>query len=136
MKITLHDESIDIEVGQKIVFYGYRINDGKLEVITDETFVDGIDEESNQAGFKNNKHSSTLHFYQNDRTGEKYFLSDTKENRLRFLKSMIKYYKSQQNMYDYQIKETYELLERYISRSKEFTDNLESVKKLIDNSLE
>lgn len=136
MKITLHDESIDIEVGQKVIFYGYHLksnnNQIEIEVITDETFVYVIDEENNLVVFKNDVHSSTLSFYQNNRLGERFFLSDTDNNKLRYLQSMVKYYDEQQELFDNSINETYKLLERYISRRKHITDNLESVKKLIE----
>lgn len=133
MKITLHDESIDIKVGQQVIFYGYHFSkDNQIEVILDKVVVDVIDTENNVVGFKNDVHASTLHFYKNDIFGERFFLSDTKENRLRFLKSRIKYYESQQALYDNNIEETYELLGRYIKRKREFNNGLRVVNNLIE----
>lgn len=132
MKITLHDESIDVEVGQKVIFYEYFFNDtNELDVRTDETYVDLIDEKNNKVGFKNDVHSATLFFYQRDVFGERFFLNDTKENRLRCLKSNAAYYESCQKMMDNCIKDTYNLLENYIKQKEDIENNLESLNKLI-----
>ena len=132
MKITLHDESIDVEVGQKVIFYEYFFSDtNELDVRTDETYVDLIDEKNNKVGFKNDVHSATLFFYQRDVFGERFFLNDTKENRLRFLKSNAAYYESCQKMMDNCIKDTYNLLENYIKQKEDIENNLESLNKLI-----
>ena len=133
MRITLHDESIDIEVGQKVIFYHYQISaNNEIEVLTDETFVDLIDEEHNMVGFKNSVHSCTIHFYQMDLYGERFFLSDTKENRLRYLKSRVKYYESEQKLIENDIKNTYALLERYRWHKEDVEHNLDSVNTLIN----
>ena len=67
MKITLHDESIDIEVGQKVIFYTYKVNDNnELEVVTEETFVDTIGELTGRVNFENGKQASSLSYYQNN----------------------------------------------------------------------
>lgn len=132
MKITLGDESIDIEVGQKVIFYTYRLNDNnELEVLPDETFVDVIREEYNIVGFKNDVRSCTLHFYQNNQFGERYFLSDTADHRLRYLKSRVEYLNMEQKLLDDDIKDAYELLARRKSHRKEVTDYIESLEKLI-----
>ena len=131
MKITLHDESIDIEVGQKVVFYEYFLNDNdELEVRTDETYVDVID--GDIVGFKNGTHSATLFFYQRDVFGERFFLNDTKENRLRYLKSKAAYFESCQKMMDNCIEDTYNLLENYIKQKEDIENNLESFDQLIE----
>jgi len=134
MKITLHNESIDIEVGQKVVFYTYKINDNnELEVETDETFVDSIGELTNRVTFENGKHASALSYYQNkNRFGKRFYLSDTKENRLDYLKFKVESYKLEQHIYENSIEETCDLLSRYISRRKEVSNSLESVNKLIE----
>lgn len=133
MEITLHDESIDIELGQKVIFYHYQINDNnELEVLTEETFVDVINEKYNIVGFKNGVRSCTLHFYQNDQFGERFFLNDTKENRLRYLRSKVKYYWSEQRLIENDIKNTYALLERYRWHKEEIEHTLDSVNSLIE----
>lgn len=133
MKITLHDESIDVEVGQKVVFYEYFINDtDELDVRTDETYVDVIDKENNVIGFKNGDHSATLFFYQRDFLGERFFLSDSKENKLRYLKSKSAYFESCQKMMDRNIEDTYKLIENYIKQKEYIEDNLKSFNKLIE----
>lgn len=134
MKITLHNESIDIEIGQKVVFYTYKLNDNnELEVETDETFVDSIEELTDRVTFENGKHASALSYYQNkNRFGKRFYLSDTKENRLDYLKFKAESYKLEQHIYENSIQETCDLLSRYISRRKEEAENLESVNKLIE----
>ena len=133
MKITLHDESIDVEVGQKVVFYEYFLsNTNELEVTTDETYVDVIDEKNNIVGFKNDVHYSTLNFYQHDLFGERFFLNDNKENRLRYLKSKVAYYESKQNLIDSYIEENYKLIENYIKQKKDIKNTLESFDQLIE----
>ena len=130
MKITLHDESIYIEVGDKVVFYQYYLtNTNELAVTTDETYVDVID--GDRVGFKNGAHSSTLHFYQIDLFGERFFLHDTKRNRLRFLKSKAKYYKEEQRLVDDDISETSNRLERRIKQKEYINNNLEAINNLI-----
>ena len=130
MKITLHDESIYIEVGDKVVFYQYYLtNTNELAVTTDETYVDVID--GDRVGFKNGAHSSTLHFYQIDLFGERFFLHDTKRNRLRFLKSKAKYYKEEQRLVDNDISETSKRLGRHIKQKECINNNLEAVNNLI-----
>ena len=130
MKITLHDESIDAEIGQKVVFYEYFLsNTNELKVRTDETYVDVID--GDIVGFKNGTHSSTLHFYQIDLFGERFFFHDTKRNRLRFLKSKAKYYKEEQGLVANDISETSKRLERRIKQKECINNNLEAVNKLI-----
>ena len=100
MKITLHNESIDIEIGQKVVFYTYKLNDNnELEVETDETFVDSIEELTDRVTFENGKHASALSYYQNkNRFGKRFYLSDTKENRLDYLKFKAESYKLEQHI--------------------------------------
>ena len=130
MKITLHDESIDVEVGQKVIFYEYYLgNTNELGVKTDETYVDIID--GDRVGFKNGAHSSTLHFYQIDLFGERFFFHDTKRNRLRFLKSKAKYYKEEQGLVDEDISETSKRLERRMEQKKYINNNIEAVNTLI-----
>ena len=132
MKITLHDESIDIEAGQKVVFYEYYLSDSnELDVRTDETYVDVIDEENNIVGFKNDVHSTTLFFYQRDILGERFFLNDTKQNRLRYLKSKINYYKSNEELLNNDIEETSKRLERRMEQKKYINNNIEAVNNLI-----
>lgn len=131
MQITLHDESIDVEVGQKVVFYQYYLtNTNELAVTTDETYVDVID--GDRVGFKNGTHSSTLHFYQIDLFGERFFLNDTKQNRLRFLKSKINYYKSEEELVNNDIEETSKRLERRMEQKKYINNNIEAVNSLIE----
>lgn len=133
MKITLHDESIDIEVGQRVIFYHYQLNDNnELEVLTEETFVDLINEKNNIVGFKNSVHSCTLNFYRNDQFGERFFLNDTKENRLRYLQSKVKYYKAEQRLIENDIKNAYELLECRKSHKEDIEHTLDSVNNLIE----
>ena len=133
MKITLHDESIDVEVGQKVIFYEYYLSDSnELEVKTDETYVDVIDKEANIIGFKNDDHVSILQFYQRDFLGERFFLNDTKENRLRFLKSKVAYYESKQNLIDSYIEENYKLIENYIKQKEDIKNTLESFNQIIE----
>ena len=130
MLITLHGESIDVEVGQKVTFYQYYLtNTNELAVTTDETYVDVID--GDIVGFKNGTHSSTLHFYQIDLFGERFFFHDTKRNRLRFLKSKAKYYKEEQGLVDNDIEETSKRLERRIEQKKYINNNLEAINNLI-----
>lgn len=133
MLITLHDESIDVEIGQKVIFYGYHFSkDNHIEVTADETIVDVIDEKLNIIGFKNEFHSCTLRFYENDLFGERYFLSDTNENRLRFLKSKVKRYEAKQAQCDYDITEACEVLERYMKNRRELTNGIRIVNNLIE----
>lgn len=133
MKITLRDESINIEVGQKVVFYEYFLsNTNELKVRTDETYVDVIDEENNIVGFKNDVHSSTLDFYQHNFFGEKFFLSDNKENRLRFLKSKVEYCESKQKLIDRDIEAIHKLLERCTKDKEDIKAESDSMKKLIE----
>ena len=130
MKITLHDESIYVDVGDKVTFYQYYLtNTNELAVTTDETYVDIID--GDRVGFKNDAHSSTLHFYQIDLFGERFFFHDTKRNRLRFLKSKAKYYKEEQGLVDNDISETSKRLERCINQKEYINSNLEAINKLI-----
>lgn len=130
MLITLHDESIYVEVGDKVVFYQYYLtNTNELAVTTDETYVDVID--GDIVGFKNGTHSSTLHFYQIDLFGERFFFHDTKKNRLRFLKSKAKYYKEEQGLVDEDISETSKRLERRIKQKEFINSNIEAVNNLI-----
>ena len=125
MLITLHDESIDVEIGQKVTFYQYYLtNTNELAVTTDETYGDIV-------GFKNGTHSSTLHFYQIDLFGERFFFHDTKRNRLRFLKSKAKYYKEEQGLVDTDISETSKRLERRIKQKEYISNNLEAINNLI-----
>ena len=132
MQITLHDESIDVEVGQKVIFYQYYLTkDNELEVKPDEVYVDVIDKENNIIGFKNNNHSCVLAFYQRDFFGERFFLNDSKQNRLRYLKSKINYYKSEEELVDNDIEETSKRLERRIEQKKYINNNIEVVNNLI-----
>ena len=58
MKITLHDESMDVEVGDKVTFCQYYLtNTNELAVTTDETYVDVID--GDIVSVTNGTHSST-----------------------------------------------------------------------------
>lgn len=133
MKIKLHDESINVEVGQKVVFYEYFLNNtNELEVKTDETYVDVIDEKNNIVGFKNDAHACTLQFYQRDFSGQRFFLNDTKENRLRYLRSRVKYYELKQKMIDRDIETTYKLLECRMRDKKDAKTKSDSIKKLIE----
>ena len=133
MKITLHDESINVEVGQKVVFYEYFLNNtNELEVKTDETYVDLIDKENNIIGFKNDVHASTLQFYQRDFSGQRFFLNDTKENRLRYLRSRVKYYELKQKMIDRDIEAIYKSLECRMRDKEDAKMKSDSVKKLIE----
>ena len=132
MQITLHDESIDVEAGQKVTFYQYYLtNTNELAVTTDETYVDVIDKENNIIGFKNGDHSCVLAFYQRDFFGERFFFHDTKRNRLRFLKSKAKYYKEEQGLVDNDISETSKRLERRIKQKECINNNLEAINNLI-----
>lgn len=132
MKITLHDESIDVDVGDKVTFYQYYLtNTNELAVTTDETYVDVIDKENNIIGFKNDEHSCVLAFYQRDFFGERFFLNDTKQNRLRYLKSKINYYKSEEELVDNDIEETSKRLQRRIKQKECINNNLEAVNNLI-----
>ena len=132
MQITLHNESINIEVGQKITFYNYKLNKGiQLEVIPEETYVDVIDEKNNIVGFKNDTHSCTLSFYQNDTFGERFFLSDTKENRLRYLHSMEQFYDKLLKKYIAGIKESYELIQQYKKSKFAVISDLSRIRGLI-----
>ena len=133
MKIILHDESMDIEVGQKVVFYNYQFSDdNQLEVTTDETFVDMIDEKLGIVGFKNGVHSSTLQFYKNDSFGERYFLSDTIENRLRFLKSKVKCLEEKQKFLDEDIKDAYEVLTYRKKYMEDIKHQIKTVNTLVE----
>ena len=130
MLITLHGESMDVEIGQKVIFYEYYLtNTNELAVTTDETYVDVID--GDIVSFKNGTHSSTLHFYQIDLFGERFFFHDTKRNRLRFLKSKVKNYKEDQRLVDDDISETSERLERRIKQKEYISNNIEAVNNLI-----
>ena len=133
MKITLHDESINIELGQKVIFYHYQINDNnELEVLTDETFVDYIDEENNIVGFKNDVRSCTLNFYRNDQFGERFFLSDTIDHRLRYLQGRVRYYESQKIVLNNKIEQIYESIDRYKKHRDEVNDNIDLATKLLN----
>ena len=133
MKITLHDESIDVEVGQKVIFYEYYLsNTNELEVKTDETYVDVIDKEANIIGFKNDDHVSTLQFYQRDFLGERFFLSDTKENRLRYLRSGIEYCEKKQKAIDADIEDIYKSLNHRMRDKEEAKTESDLMKKLIE----
>ena len=133
MEITLHDESIWVEVGQKIIFYEYYLSDSnELEVKTDETYVDVIDKEANIIGFKNDGHVSTLQFYQRDFLGERFFLSDTKENRLRYLRSRIEYCEKKQKALDDDIGYIYQSLQHRMRDKEEAKTESDLMKKLIE----
>ena len=137
MKITLHDESIDVEVGQKVVFYEYFLNNtNELEVKIDETCVDVIDKENNVIGFKNGDHVSTLQFYQRDFLGERFFLSDSKENRLRYLRSRIEYCEKKQKAIDADIEDIYKSIYKSLNHrmrdKEEAKTESDLMKKLIE----
>lgn len=133
MKITLHDESIDVEVGQKVIFYHYQINDNnELEVLTEETFVDVINEKYNIVGFKNDVRSCTLHFYQNDQFGERFFLNDTIDHRLRYLQGRVRYYESQKILLNSKIEQIYESIDRYKKHREEVDDTIDLATKLLN----
>ena len=132
MQITLHDESIWVEVGDKVTFYQYYLtNNNELAVKPDEVYVDIIDKENNIIGFKNGEHSCVLAFYQRDFFGERFFLNDSKQNRLRYLKSKINYYKSEEELVDNDIEETSKRLQRRIEQKKYINNNIEVVNNLI-----
>ena len=133
MKIKLHDESINVEVGQKVVFYEYFLNNtNELEVKTNETIVDVIDEKNNIVGFKNDVHACTLQFYQRDFSGQRFFLNDTKENRLRYLRTRVKYYELKQKMIDHDIEAIYKSLECRMRDKEDAKMKSDSMKKLIE----
>lgn len=133
MQITLHDESIDVEVGQKVIFYEYYLSDSnELEVKTDETYVDVIDKEANIIGFKNDDHVSALQFYQRDFLGERFFLNDTKENRLRYLRSRIEYCEKKQKAIDDDIEYIYKSLQHRMRDKEEAKTESDLMKKLIE----
>ena len=72
-----------------------------------------------------------MHFYQIDLFGERFFLNDSKQNRLRFLKSKAKRYKEEQGLADDDISETSKRLERRIKQKEYLNSNLEAVNNLI-----
>ena len=132
MKITLHDESIDVEVGQKVIFYQYYLTkNNELEIKPDEVYVDVIDKENNIIGFKNGDHSCVLAFYQTDFFRERFLLTDITTHRLRYLKSKINYYKSEEELVDNDIEETSKRLKRRIEQKKYINNNIEAINILI-----
>ena len=61
-----------------------------------------------------------------------YGSDNTKENRLRFLKSKVSYYESKQKLIDTYIDENYKLIENYIKQKEDIKNNLESFDQLIE----
>lgn len=80
MEITLRGETINIELGQEVTFYRYRLNDqNKIEIETDKVVVNMLTE--NIIGFKNTEHSATFHHYEMGN----FYLSVNDKNELDFL---------------------------------------------------
>lgn len=80
MTITLRGETINIELGQEVTFYRYKLNDqNKIEIEVDKVVVDTLTE--NIIGFKNEEHVATLHYYQIC----DFYLSVNNKNQLDFL---------------------------------------------------
>lgn len=127
MKLTLHGETINVELGQEVTFYKYILNNDKVEFKEDKVVVEAIkndfgDNNATMVAFRNESHGATfLHYEMGD-----FYISISDKNVLDFLTRKYKLYQKREE----HLKSDMEILVKQI---EELNNNKTKIEILMEN---